>query len=82
VRASELLTAAGRAQEAADVAAAAVKADEWAEGAYRALAAAQLAVGERRLGVATLDSCDRALAELGVEPAPATVLLRQRLAAC
>ena len=79
VRAADLLVAGGDPARAAQIAARAVDADEWSEAARRALASAYLAGGDRGAALRTLQHCDEVLAELGVEPAPATTALRQRV---
>ena len=79
-RAAELTLASGELDEAEDLAGRVLALDQWSERAYRVLASAQLARGERDAARRTLSRCRAALAELGVEPDPATEMVERRLA--
>jgi LuxR family maltose regulon positive regulatory protein len=79
VRAGELHVAAGRTGLARRNARRALEADEWSEAAHRVLIAAALADGDRAGAVRAMSECDAMLADLGVEAAPATDMLRRRL---
>jgi DNA-binding SARP family transcriptional activator len=78
-RAAELALAAGEAAEAEDLARAVLDLDPWSEPAYRALATAQLDLGNPSAARTTLRRCREALAELGVEPEPSTRMVERRV---
>jgi DNA-binding SARP family transcriptional activator len=80
VRAGELLTAAGRATEALDLAERALDMEPWSEPAYRAAAAAHLAAGDRAGARRVLERCRSMLDELGARPEPATEALDRAVA--
>jgi DNA-binding SARP family transcriptional activator len=80
VRAGELLLASGRIDEAARVARIGLDREPYAESLSRTLASAHLAAGDRNAArLVLVESSDR-LAELGVDPEPASVALADRLA--
>ena len=77
-RAGELLVADGRPERAAALAAMAVEVDPWSEPSHRLLASARLAAGDRGGARQALEAGLRMLAELEVEPDPATLALCAR----
>jgi DNA-binding SARP family transcriptional activator len=78
LRAGELLAARHELGRAAAMAQRAIAADPWGEAPYRLLASVQLEQGERSSARRVLEHLDGVLAELGVEPDPATASLRRR----
>ena len=72
IRASELLVAGDRPQEAARPARIALEADPWSEAAYRTLIAAHLASADRGAATKAIAECESMLTELGVEPDAST----------
>jgi DNA-binding SARP family transcriptional activator len=79
VRAGELLLASGDAREASRAGEHAVRADPMCEPAYRLCARSLVAMGDRGGAESTLEACLRMLAELGLEPSPATTELSAAL---
>jgi DNA-binding SARP family transcriptional activator len=75
VRAGELLLAAGDTAAARDAAQHSIAADKTDERAYRLLARTHLAENNAASATRAIDACRAALAELGVEPDPATLAL-------
>ena len=80
VRAGDLLVAAGRAEEAIEVAERVLRAEPWAEAAYRVAIRARLARHDRSGALRTLAACRRMCADLGVEPETATLDLARAAA--
>jgi DNA-binding SARP family transcriptional activator len=79
VRAGQLLAGRGDGDEAEAVAHRALAADPWSEQAYAVLVGVALARGDRSGARRMLDRCLDALADLQVEPSPATEQLRRRV---
>jgi DNA-binding SARP family transcriptional activator len=79
VRAGELLLARGRAERALGLGTRAIDAEPWSEAAYRLVASAHLAAGDSASARRVLARCRVMLAELGVDPEPATAMLERRL---
>lgn len=79
VRAGELGLAAGDVTAAARDARRALVADEWCEPAHRVLIACAVAAGDRAGAARALSACERVLDDLGVTPAPETVMLARQL---
>jgi DNA-binding SARP family transcriptional activator len=79
LRAGELWLAAGHNMEARDAAERAIHVDPWTEHAYRLLARASLADDDPSGARRAMERCRAALAELDVEPEPATTSLMARL---
>jgi DNA-binding SARP family transcriptional activator len=78
VRAGQLLLGHGDLDHAEATARRAIDVDRWAEEAYAVLAATALARGDRSAAQRHLDRALTALAELGLDPSPATHQLRRR----
>jgi ATP/maltotriose-dependent transcriptional regulator MalT/DNA-binding SARP family transcriptional activator len=73
--AAEAAFAAGRYQQAAQLAEAVARADPYREAAWRLLMRVAGTLGDWDRVIAAYRSCERALAELGTEPSPATAAL-------
>jgi DNA-binding SARP family transcriptional activator len=73
--AAEAAFAAGRYQQAAQLAEAVARADPYREAAWRLLMRIAGTLGDWDRVIAAYRSCERALAELGTEPSPATAAL-------
>jgi DNA-binding SARP family transcriptional activator len=80
VRSGQLLLAQGRLDQAEAVAHQALTVDSWAEEGYGVLVRAALARQNRSGALRLFNRCIDALADLGVEPSPATRQLQRRLA--
>ncbi len=78
-RAAALTLAGGDGAEAERLAGIVLELDPWSEQAYRVMATAQLERGDRSGARLTLDRCRKVLADLGVDPDPATVMVERRL---
>jgi DNA-binding SARP family transcriptional activator len=77
VRAGNVALGAGRTDAALAAAQRTLAVEPWSEDSYRVLIAALLAAGDRAGAARALEQCDAMLAELGVEAAPATDMLRR-----
>jgi DNA-binding SARP family transcriptional activator len=78
VRAGQLLLSRGKVDEAETIAHRALAVDQWSEEAYNVLVGAALARRDRSGAVRILNRCLDAVAELGVDPSPATTQLQRR----
>ena len=79
VRAGQLLLGRRDVEQAQAVARRALAVDPWCEEAYAVLVGGALARHDRSAARRMLARCVEALADLGVEPSPATRLLERRL---
>jgi DNA-binding SARP family transcriptional activator len=79
VRAAELHLAAGNTWRARRLAQRALDEDGWSESAHRVLIGAALADGDHGGTLHALDACEAMLDDLGVEVAPETAILRERI---
>jgi DNA-binding SARP family transcriptional activator len=79
VRAAELNLAARNTWRARQLAERALEQDSWSEAAHRVLIGAALADGDHAGTIRALDACEDMLAELGVDLAPETSMLRHRI---
>ena len=77
VRAGELLVAKGEIDRALLIGTRAVETEPWSEPAHRLVIVAHLARGDRSSARRALDRCHRAVADLGAEPEPETVMLER-----
>ena len=75
LRAGALALAEGRISETLGLADRVLASDPWSEAAHCIRAATHLAAGQRRAARQAIDGCLSMLAELGLDPAPATVAL-------
>jgi DNA-binding SARP family transcriptional activator len=79
VRAGELLVAKGEIDRALRIGTRAVETEPWSEPAHRLVIVAHLTRGDRSSARRALDRCRRAVADLGAEPEPETVMLERTL---
>ena len=79
VRAAELHLAAGNSWRARRLAQRALDADGWSESAHRVLIGAALSDGDHGGTLHALDECEAMLDDLGVDLAPETEMLRERI---